>query len=109
MSLPKVRAMETRRDNPSLASQAPNVKRTIKRWVLNWDEAPKVKMIKMVSVKIMASRDRSDISKCFRCITKVIIAAKTEIESIMEISIAERGVLSFWFTRPALLFSFFCK
>ena len=58
--------METRRERPSPASQAPNVRRTINRWALNWGGSPRAQTIRAVSVRIIASKDKRDIRRCLR-------------------------------------------
>lgn len=68
MSDPVARSISTSSARPRLASQAPKVRITIHEKVsVIWNDSP---LIKKVIDKMIASKDRRDISKCFRWIKK---------------------------------------
>ena len=74
-SVPYLRIIHTRRARPSLASHAPKVSRMIQRNVSNSFEVPMRRAIDKARIKIIPSRARSLIRRCFRCIAIVIIGS----------------------------------
>lgn len=76
-SFPKDRVIETSRESPKEASQAPRVKRIINKNELFWGLAPIEKVRNGTRVRIIPSKHKSDISKCFRCKVRVKIAMAT--------------------------------
>lgn len=76
-SLPKDRVIDTNKERPKEASQAPNVRRTINKNVLFWGSPPITKVRKGTRVRIMPSKHKSDIRRCFRCRINLKMAIAT--------------------------------
>lgn len=72
-SLPKERVIETNKERPNEASQAPNVNKIINKKVLFWGAVPMVKVKKGTNIRIIPSKHNKDISKCFRWIISLVI------------------------------------
>lgn len=110
MSLPFMRRRPTRQARPTQASHAPNVSRMRMRVVsAGLFFLSSMGMVR-ISVRIVASRARRAMSRCFRWVVmarSVVIEAKGRIE-VRGKDIAKRLLITnLRLTRPALEFKLF--
>ena len=108
MSDPKERVIEVSSARPRLASQAPKVRMVIRINELARSSAD-IRIVKnKVMVKIIPSRAKRAIRRCFRWrdkVTIVVIVARGRIW-IRDRGISRRGGPNLRLTRPTLVFSF---